>query len=127
MKVVYFYQYFSTSNGSWGTRVSEFAKRWVAQGHDVTVVTSLYYKSDLRATRLIEDQEHDGVKVKVLNIEISNKQSFFRRVWTFIKFAVLSSWFALTLKADVVVVPLARVGSRQGYHVSGHVDTDGPP
>ncbi len=103
MKIVYFYQYFSTPKGSWGTRVYEFAKRWVAQGHDVTVVTSVYYKSDLKAVKLVEDQVFQGIKVKVLNIEISNKQPFVKRVSTFIKFALLSSWFALTLKADVVI------------------------
>ncbi len=103
MKIVYFYQYFSTPKGSWGTRVYEFAKRWVAQGHDVTIVTSLYYKSDLTAEKLVEDQEFDGIKVKVLNIGVSNKEPFLKRVGTFLTFAALSSWYALTLKADVVV------------------------
>ena len=51
MKIVYFYQYFSTPNGSWGTRVYEFAKEWVDQGHEVTVVTSIYSKSDLVAEK----------------------------------------------------------------------------
>ncbi len=103
MRIVYFYQYFTTPKGSYGTRVYEFTRRWAAQGHDVTVVTSVYYKSDLRATKLVEDQEIDGVKLKVLNVQISNKQSSLKRVWTFVLFAVLSSWFALTLKADVVI------------------------
>jgi outer membrane PBP1 activator LpoA protein len=48
MKIVYFYQYFSTPKGSWGTRVYEFAKDWVDKGHEVTVVTSVYSKSDLK-------------------------------------------------------------------------------
>jgi glycosyltransferase involved in cell wall biosynthesis len=51
----------------------------------------------------VEDQEFEGIKVKVLNIPISNKQPFTKRVLTFLKFAVLSSWFALRLPADVVV------------------------
>lgn len=103
MKILYFYQYFSTPKGSWGTRVYEFAKRWVRAGHEVVVVTSVYYKSDIKATKLVETKNYDGIQVKILNIQISNKQPFTKRVWTFLKFAVMSSWFALTIPADVVV------------------------
>lgn len=103
MRIVYFYQYFSTPKGSWGTRVYEFAKEWVDKGHDVTVVTSVYSKSDLRASKLIENQNFEGIHVKVLNVTIDNKQSFLKRVWSFVAYSVLSSYYALTLKADVVI------------------------
>jgi glycosyltransferase involved in cell wall biosynthesis len=103
MKVVYFYQYFSTPKGSWGTRVYEFAKEWVNQGHEVTVVTSIYSKSDLKAEKFIEDQYFDGIHVKVLNVMIDNRQSIFKRLWSFILYSLLSSYYALTLKADVVI------------------------
>ncbi len=103
MKIVYFYQYFSTPKGSWGTRVYEFAKEWVEQGHDVTVVTSVYSKSDLKAKKLLEDQVHEGIKLKVINVRIDNKQNFLKRIWTFVFYSLLSSWYALTLPADVVI------------------------
>lgn len=103
MKIVYFYQYFSTPKGSWGTRVYEFAKEWVKKGHEVTVVSSVYSKSDLSATKLIEDQYFEGIHVKVLNIRIDNKQSFFKRIWSFAAYSVLSCYYALSLKADVVI------------------------
>ncbi|WP_313189712.1 glycosyltransferase family 4 protein [Sphingobacterium sp.] len=103
MKIVYFYQYFSTPNGSWGTRVYEFAKEWVDQGHDVTVVTSIYSKSDLVAEKLVEDQVFEGIKVKVLNVIIDNKQSFIKRILSFIKYSLLSSYYAIKLPADVVI------------------------
>jgi glycosyltransferase involved in cell wall biosynthesis len=103
MKIVYFYQYFTTPKGSYGTRVYEFTKKWVEAGHDVTVVTSIYAKSDIRATRFIEDQVVEGVKLKVLNITIDNKQSVLKRIWTFVQYGVLSSWYALTMPADVVI------------------------
>ena len=57
MRIVYFHQFFSTPKGSWGTRVYEFCKDWAAAGHDVTVVTSTFAKSDLVTTKLVEDQE----------------------------------------------------------------------
>ncbi len=103
LQILYFYQYFSTPAGGWGTRVYEFTREWVAQGHEVTVVTSIYAKSDLQATRLIEDQLIDGIRVKVLNIRIDNRQSLGRRIWSFIQYTVLSSWYALRLPADVVI------------------------
>lgn len=103
MKIVYFYQYFSTPKGSWGTRVYEFTKEWVEQGHEVTVVTSIYSKSDLVASKLIEDQKFDGIKVKVLNVKIDNKQPFLKRIWSFLLYSLLSSYYALTLPADIVI------------------------
>lgn len=103
MKIVYCYQYFSTPRGAWGTRVYEFCKNWVEAGHDVTVVSSIYSKSDLKASRFVEDKVFDGIKVKVLNIRIDNKQSKIKRIWTWIQFMVMSSYYAVTLPADVVV------------------------
>lgn len=103
MKILYFYQYFSTPKGSWGTRVYEFAKDWVEQGHEVTVITSIYSKSDLKAKKLIDNQEFEGIKVKVLDVLIDNKQPFLKRIWSFISFSLLSSYFALKLPADVVI------------------------
>lgn len=103
MKIVYFYQFFSTPKGAWGTRVYEFARKWVEQGHEVTVVTSISSKSDLTATKLIEDQYFDGIKVKVLKIYMDNKQSILKRIGSFIQYSALSSYYALTLKADVVI------------------------
>jgi glycosyltransferase involved in cell wall biosynthesis len=103
MKVLYFYQYFSTSNGSWGTRVHEFTREWVKSGHEVTVVTSIYSKSDLQAEKFIENQIIDGVRVKIINVKIDNKQSFLRRILGFLTYSIVSSWYAISIKADIVV------------------------
>jgi glycosyltransferase involved in cell wall biosynthesis len=103
LKILYFYQYFSTSNGSWGTRVHEFTREWVKEGHEVTVVTSIYSKSDLKAKHFLELQKIDGVNVKVINVLVDNKQPIWKRIYTFLVYAFFSSWYALTLKADVVI------------------------
>ena len=81
----------------------EFAREWVKQGHVVTVVTSVYSKSDLKANKFIEDQIIDGVHVKVINVRIDNKQPILKRIYTFLAYAFLSSWYAITMKADVVI------------------------
>jgi len=103
MKIVYFYQYFSTPKGSWGTRVYEFAKLWVERGHDVTVVTSIYSKSDITANRLLETKEYSGIKVKIINVLIDNKQPVLKRVFSFVQYMFFSVWYALTLPADIVI------------------------
>ena len=103
MKILYFYQYFSTPKGSWGTRVYEFAKNWVEQGHEVVVVSAVYSKSDLKASKLIENQNFEGIQVKVLNVRIDNKQSFLKRIRSFLLYMSLASWYALRIRADVVI------------------------
>jgi glycosyltransferase involved in cell wall biosynthesis len=103
MTIVYFYQYFATPKGSWGTRVYEFAKVWVEQGHKVIVVTSVYSKSDLRAEKFIESQNIDGIDLKVINILIDNKQSFVKRIFSFIAYSFISCYYSLTLKYDIAI------------------------
>lgn len=103
MNILYFYQYFTTPKGSYGTRVYEFTKRWVEKGHQVTVVTGIYAKSDIRADKFIENQNYNGVNVKILNVTIDNRQSTLKRIWSFILYMSVSCWYALTLKADVVI------------------------
>lgn len=103
MKILIFYQYFTTPKGSWGTRIYEFSKEWVNKGHDVTVVTSIYSKSDLKAVKFIENQIFEGIKVKVLNIKIDNKQPIIKRIFSFILYSIISSWYAFTLKADIAI------------------------
>jgi glycosyltransferase involved in cell wall biosynthesis len=103
MKILYFYQYFTTPQGSYGTRVYEFTKEWANQGHEVTVVSSVYYKSDLRATRFIDNRVIEGVNVKLINIFIDNKQSLLIRLWKFIQYSIVSGYYAVILPANVVI------------------------
>jgi glycosyltransferase involved in cell wall biosynthesis len=103
VKILIFYQYFTTPKGSWGTRIYEFSKEWVKQGHEVTIVTSIYSKSDLKASKFIETQIIEGIKVKVLNIKIDNKQPITKRIFSFILYSIISTWYALTLKSDVAI------------------------
>lgn len=103
MKILYFYQYFSTPKGAWGTRVYEFAKEWVKKGHEVTVVTAVYVKSDLQPKKFIDIQYFDGIKVIIINIKIDNKQIFIKRILTFFLYMIISCWYAIVYKTDVVI------------------------
>ncbi|CAM2067067.1 Glycosyltransferase family 4 protein [Sulfidibacter corallicola] len=111
MQIVVFYQYFSTPNGRWSTRFYHLAKHWTKRGHQVTVVTSVYDKSDLdellgthrRKRGWVRHLEVEGIRLVVLAIPISNRQSFSRRIASFLCYALLSCWFALRLPADLVI------------------------
>ena len=103
MTIVYFYQYFTTPKGSYGTRVYEFTKNWVERGYKVIVVTSPYAKSDIRATKFLETQLIDGITLKIINVSIDNKHSFTKRIYSFLVYTFFSIFYALTLKCDIVI------------------------
>lgn len=103
MKFVYFYQYFSTPKGAWGTRVYEFTKKWVEEGHEVTVITSIYSKSDLISNKFLDEQILDGIKVKIVNVKIDNKQKTFKRVLSWLTYTLFAVYYALSLKYDIVI------------------------
>jgi glycosyltransferase involved in cell wall biosynthesis len=103
MKIVYFYQYFGTPKGGWSTRVYEMCRRWAASGHEVTVVTSMYDKSDLVPTGLITKLDVEGIKVILINVKLSNKHNIVRRLWSFFMYSFLSIWYAITLRYNICI------------------------
>lgn len=103
MRILIFYQYFGTPKGSWSTRFYEFSKRWVEAGHQVTVVTAPYEKSDIVATKFIERQVIEGINLIVINAPDSNRASVLKRGLNAVMFSLTASWFAITQKADVVI------------------------
>ena len=103
MKILIFYQYFGTPKGGWSTRYYEFARRWVKEGHQVKVVTSPYYKSDIKANGFVSHQEVEGISLLVIDSPDSNKHSFVKRAWNALKFSWTSTYFALTESHDLVL------------------------
>lgn len=89
--------------GSWGTRAYEYAKEWVAAGHRVTIVTSVYSKSDLTSSRWVERRKLEGIDLIVLNIPIDNKQHPIRRIWSFFVYSVAAAWFAIKEPHDIAI------------------------
>jgi len=103
LKILVFYQYFGTPKGGWSTRYYEFTRRWVKEGHEVKVVTSPYYKSDIKADGFISRQWVEGVELIVINSPDSNKASFLARAWNAFRFALVSIYFAMKEDHDVVL------------------------
>lgn len=103
MKVLVFYQYFGTSKGSWSTRYYEFARRWVNAGMDVTIITSPYEKSDIQANGFISRQNIEGINLIVINVPDSNRIGVLRRAMRSLLFSIISVWYAITLKYDLII------------------------
>lgn len=103
MRITILYQYFGTPKGYWSTRIYEFARRWVNAGHEVTVITSPYDKSDIKSDGYISYKEIEGIKLVIINSGDSNRFSTFKRIYKAVSYAVVSSYFVTRLKSDVVL------------------------
>ncbi len=97
MHILYLHQYFATPAGQTGTRSYEFARRWVAAGHRVTMVTSTtaLTDADLGSGKrpLVTRVNIDGIEVVALNVQYCQSMGFGRRLWAFFWFMLLATRF----------------------------------
>lgn len=104
MKIIYLHQYFATPESNAGTRSYEMAKRFIANGHDVTFVTSsAFISKNYKLVKGWNYLEINKIKLHILHLEYSNKDSFVKRILKFIRFSWSSTLKTLQLKADVVL------------------------
>jgi len=104
MHILYIHQHFATPAGSTGTRSYEFARRWVKAGHKVTLITGHYDVGGLQvAGALYRKQTIEGINVVVVGTKYSNKQSYLRRVTSFLSFCLLSIYAGMRTKGVDVI------------------------
>ena len=104
MNVIYLHQYFATPESNAGTRSYEMAKRLIANGHEVTFVTSSAFLSgNYELEKGWNYLEIDKIKLHVLHLKYSNKDSFVKRILKFVQFSWKSTLKALELKSDVLL------------------------
>jgi glycosyltransferase involved in cell wall biosynthesis len=89
--------------GSWSTRIYELTRRWVKAGHKVTVITSPYDKSDIKADGFVSRQNIEGINLIVIDSGDSNRLSMGIRAYRALRFSVASIYYALKEPADVVL------------------------
>jgi glycosyltransferase involved in cell wall biosynthesis len=99
MRITYLHQYFNTPNMSGGTRSYEMARRLVALGHEVHMVTS-WRESDTLKNWF--ETEEAGIRVHWLPVPYSNHMSYNERIRAFFKFALQSARKAASLETDIV-------------------------
>lgn len=95
MRILYVHQFFATRESSLGLiRSYEFSRRWVKQGHEVTMVTSSSRLPEEYEARPYVDGEIDGIRIRSVRVKYSNYMSYARRMWSFLAFT-----FGATLRA----------------------------
>ncbi|OLO10225.1 glycosyltransferase WbuB [Chromohalobacter japonicus] len=99
MRILYLHQYFNTPEMSGGTRSYEMARRMVAAGHEVHMLTSYRekgYQSDWFTTN------EAGIQVHWFPVPYSNHMSYGQRIKAFFAFAFAARQKALSLEGDIV-------------------------
>lgn len=100
MKIIYLHQYFNTPKMSGGTRSYEMAKRMVAAGHEVHMVTS--FREDKSKSKVWFTTDEAGITVHWYPILYSNHMSYSQRIKAFLSFAYAAKQKASSLHGDVV-------------------------
>jgi glycosyltransferase involved in cell wall biosynthesis len=107
MHILYIHQYFTTPLGITGTRSYEFARRWVAKGHKVTMLTStaaLTSKDLAQAQgRFFKRFTVDGINVLATTVPYRQQMGVFKRCLSFLAFLLLATVITLFVKkVDIV-------------------------
>lgn len=100
MRILYLHQYFNTPSMSGGTRSYEMARRLVAAGHDVQMVTTDRSGGSGDGGWRVSDEA--GIRVHWLPVPYSNSMGFRQRLWAFSRFALAAGRKARALGGDVV-------------------------
>lgn len=100
MKIIYLHQYFNTPNMSGGTRSYEMARRMVAAGHEVHMVTSV--REHASNSKQWFQTEESGVHVHWYPVPYSNNMGFYQRVKAFLSFAFAARKKAVQLQGDII-------------------------
>ena len=100
MKIIYFHQYFNTPEMSGGTRSYEMARRLVAAGHEVHMITSWVNETDQKDWYITNEA---GINVHWFPNYYNNKMSYLDRIKAFFRFAYHAAKKGKTFKdADIV-------------------------
>lgn len=97
MKIVYLHQYFNTPAMNGGTRSYEMARRLVANGHHVSLITS-----DRQNGGKSRVEYEDGIEVTWIPVAYSNQMGPVARLRAFLSFAAKSSWHVVRCDCDVI-------------------------
>jgi len=100
VKIIYLHQYFNTPEMSGGTRSYEMARRMVAAGNEVHMVTSLREEESQRKGWF--QTEEAGIKVHWYPVPYSNDMGFVQRIKAFLAFALAARKKTVELDGDII-------------------------
>ncbi len=103
MRILYLHQYFVPPDASGGTRSYEQARRLVARGHEVAMVTSnAMMPARWRSLDRVTHTELDGIRLVVLPVAYENRMDYRARMAAFARFAAGATQVAMRHRSDVV-------------------------
>lgn len=98
MRIVYIHQYFTTPEVGGGTRSYEFARRWVAAGHEVHIICM----TTDRGLSGWSVRQVEGIEVHAIPLDYSNAFGFAKRMAAYIRFARAATVRLVYLAPDAV-------------------------
>lgn len=101
MRILYLHQYFTTPAMPGGTRSYELARRLVARGHQVEMITSHRDPAAPHRDGWYQTEE-SGIRVHWLPVPYSNRMVYRDRLKAFAHFALVAGRRAASLGGDVV-------------------------
>jgi glycosyltransferase involved in cell wall biosynthesis len=103
MRILYIHQFFAMRDSSHPTRSYEFARRMVAQGHEVDMVTGSSRLPAAYRDALTARFDADGIHVRSAKNTYSNYMNYASRVLSFSRFMIVATWLSITApRPDVV-------------------------
>jgi glycosyltransferase involved in cell wall biosynthesis len=103
LRILYIHQFFATRDSSHPTRSYEFARRMIVDGHEVVMVTGDSRIPELHPKRLFARADVEGIDVRSVHNEYSNRMGYARRILSFLSFTLGSTWLGLRApRPDVV-------------------------
>ena len=99
MNILYIHQYFKTPENPGGTRSYWICQELIKNGHSVTMLTA---NGEIEGSKVFNNI--DGIEVITLKVPYANKMGILRRLWSFIRFMISSTYEAFRLKnIDLVI------------------------
>src|SRR5262245_21262700 len=109
MRIVFFTHYFHPEGNAPATRVTEMTRRWVAAGHDVTVITGVPNVPDGVVyegyrNRWLQRETRDGVEVVRVCTYLAPNNGTARRIANYVSFMITAALTGLFVRRPDVVI-----------------------
>ncbi|HVN40823.1 MAG TPA: glycosyltransferase family 4 protein [Myxococcota bacterium] len=109
MRIAFFTHYFHPEGNAPATRVTELTRRWVAAGHDVTVVTGVPNVPDGVVyegyrNRLLQRERREGVDVVRVWTYLAPNKGAARRVLNYLSYMLTAACVGLFVRRPDVVI-----------------------
>ena len=109
MRILFLTHYFHPEGNAPATRVTEMTRRWVARGHDVTVITGAPNVPDGVVypgyrNRLVQRETHDGVRVVRVWTYLAPNKGTARRILNYVSYMLSATLAGLFVRRPDVVI-----------------------